>query len=338
MNKNTSEQNQNVLSLLLKEIHTPIDIAMREDISASLEGCDPDLIEIINYALFGGGKKVRPVLVAACSRLCGRDDISLYRLASAFEYLHVASLVHDDIIDNASKRRGRLSLAAKYGQEKAILAGDWLLSRSMFIIAELTGPPGLSIFCKATEGMVNGEFLQNRYVRDISLHEENYFKIIECKTGNLIASACQVGALYAGADKQQLANIGLYGQCLGSAFQIIDDILDYQGEEKNTGKTVGNDLVEGKITLPLLRALQKSSENERLEVERLIRHERELPQTYQKIFTFINTYQGFESAGTTANELIERAKNSLSLFDPAQHAEQLSILLGLADYILARNK
>ena len=147
-----------------------------------------------------------------------------------------------------------------------------------------------------------------------------------------------MGALYAGADTRQRENLEVYGQCLGSAFQIIDDLLDYQGEEKNTGKSVGNDLVEGKITLPLLRALQNSPEHERLELERLIRHERTTPQTYQKVCNFIKTYQGFASAEATAQEMITLAKEALTLFDRQKHPAPLSLLLGLADYILSRKK
>ncbi len=322
----------------MQEIHLQVDAAMREDLAAALTGCDPALSETIEYAIFGGGKKVRPALVTTCSRLCGRDDPALYRLAAAFEYLHVASLIHDDIIDKASQRRGRSTIAAQYGPSKAILAGDWLLSRSMLIVAELTGMQGLRIFCQATEGMVNGEFLQIRHVGHLSLQEKDYFSIIACKTGNLIASACTIGALYADGDAQQMSRIKQYGQKLGSAFQVIDDLLDYQGEEKNTGKPVGNDLAEGKITLPLLRALHKATEQDRRTMEYLIKHSLEEPGTYKKIFTFIEQNQGFLSAGKTAAELIQQAKDALVIFDAPEHAAQLVLLHSLADYILARNK
>ena len=140
-----------------------VEIAMRADLAVALSGCDPLLIQVLEHALFNGGKRIRPLLTVLCSRCCGRDDDDLYLLAAAFEYLHVATLVHDDVIDHAPRRRGKITVSAKFGLAAAILAGDWLHARSMHLIGRLAGSQGLEIFCQATGSMVNGEFEQLRY-------------------------------------------------------------------------------------------------------------------------------------------------------------------------------
>ena len=170
-----------------------VETAMRADLSAALAGADPLLSEVLEYALFSGGKRIRPLLTVLCSRCCGRDDPDLYLLAAAFEYLHVASLIHDDVIDRAEQRRGRATVLARFGMTSAILAGDWLHAQCMNLIGRLAGSEGLDIFCRATTSMVNGEFAQLRLISDTTAGEGPYFAVIRQKTGNLIASTCALG-------------------------------------------------------------------------------------------------------------------------------------------------
>ncbi len=313
--------------------------AMGNDLSQALQGCDPKLTEIITYSVFGGGKRIRPLLTILSSRLCGRDDDNLLLLAAAFEYLHIASLTHDDIIDNAAKRRGKKSLVAKYGLAMAILTGDWLLSRSMRIIGELTGKKGLEIFCQAAEEMVDGEFLQLRCITSIETTEQQYFDIVRCKTGNLIASACHIGALYAGADENACRSISNYGDKIGAAFQVIDDILDYQGDPAKTGKAVGNDFIEGKITLPLIQALNKADKDDKDMLNKLLKGNRDEKEAYIKTHKLIIKHEGFLSSAHTAEDLINQAKESLQFFKATDgSAEAYTMLEMLADYIQTRNK
>ncbi len=326
------------LRAVVGKIATQVEDAMRRDLTRALHGNDPLLAEVLKYALFGGGKRLRPLLVVLSSRLCGRHDADLYLLASAFEYLHVATLIHDDVIDHADQRRGRPSVGTKYGMAAAILAGDWLHARSMHLIGRLTGTEGLEIFCGATAAMVDGEFLQLRHVADIGIDENRYFEVIQRKTGRLIASTCEIGALYAGADQARIRALGNYGTKIGAAFQVVDDLLDYQGDQDATGKKVGNDFIEGKLTLPLLHALLRASPAERERLADLITGDRTQPEAYARLYRCVEKLGGFSSARSTAEDLVEEAVTELELFSGSDDRESHGLLIGLARFILERNR
>jgi len=336
----TSDTDHNLnLRAAATAIAARVETAMRGHLERSLADCDPLLIEVVRYALFNGGKRIRPLLTVLCSRCCGRDDDDLYLLAAAFEYLHVATLVHDDVIDRASQRRGKETVVARYGLAAAILAGDWLHARSMHLIGSLAGPEGLEIFCRATASMVNGEFEQLRHSNDLTTQEHHYFRIIRQKTGNLIASTCAIGALFAGADRRRQQALARYGDNIGTAFQVVDDLLDYQGDTQTTGKITGNDFVEGKITLPLFHALARASNEDRQRIETLFQGDRTQPEAYQRLVDSIAQYDGFATATHTAKQLIAAAIDALALFArPDGEDPNIGLLKGLAEYILARNR
>jgi octaprenyl-diphosphate synthase len=316
-----------------------VEAAMRRDLDCALTGCDPLLAEILDHALFNGGKRIRPLLTVLCSRICGRDDDDLYLLAAAFEYLHVATLVHDDVIDHAATRRGTITVGNKFGLAAAILAGDWLHARSMYLIGRLTGTQSLEIFCQATALMVNGEFEQLRYVADIKTTEAQYFAVIRQKTGNLIASTCAIGALYAGADPALVDALTTYGNHIGAAFQVVDDLLDFQGQAATTGKKTGNDFIEGKITLPLLHALARADAHDREIIAALFQGDRTRPGAYRQMHALIDRHQGFTTAADTARDLIGQALASLAPFSATGNSgPEITVLKELAGYILSRNK
>ena len=320
-------------------VATRIETVMRADLEVALAGCDPLLIEVLQYTLFNGGKRIRPLLTVLCSRCCGRDDDALYLLATAFEYLHVATLVHDDVIDRAEQRRGQASVTARYGIAAAILAGDWLHARSMHLIGRLAGTRGLEIFCQATASMVNGEFEQLRYACDIATEERHYFAVIRQKTGNLIASTCAIGALFAGAEPGQQQALATYGDNIGAAFQVVDDLLDFLGDTGATGKKTGNDFIEGKITLPLLHALSRADASTRQTIESLMRGDRTQPDAYAHLYALIDRLDGFNTAEQTARQLVDTAIDALAIFSASeQEREHIVLLKELACYILARKK
>lgn len=319
-------------------VATRVEAAMHQDLGKALAGCDPLLGEILDHALFNGGKRIRPLLTVLCSRCCGRDDEELYLLAVAFEYLHVATLVHDDVIDHAPKRRGKVTVAARFGMAAAILAGDWLHARSMALIGTLTGAQGLDIFCQATAAMVNGEFEQLRYVADTTTSENQYFAVIRQKTGNLIASTCAIGALYAGADDERRAALTDYGDRIGAAFQVVDDLLDFQGHSEATGKATGNDFIEGKLTLPVLQALARADEQECQAIGELFASDRSQPRAYNQLCAFIECHQGFATAAQSARELVAQALTALAPFSASEPSPEIALLKELAGYILSRNK
>lgn len=315
-----------------------LETIMRGDLALALQGCDPLLEEVLEYALFSGGKRVRPLLAVLSSRVCGRSDQDLYKLAVAFEFLHVATLIHDDVIDKAVKRRGRDSVGHKYGIPSAILAGDWLHARAMHLVGKYTGSEGLEIFSRSTTGMVDGEFLQLRNVADPEVSEEQYFSVILRKTALLIGSTCEIGALFGGANEEQREALSEYGHKLGTAFQVVDDLLDYQGEAANTGKKVGNDFEEGKMTLPLIRALAAANNNIRTEMVELLAGDRTDPGVLARFSALVDNAGGFDSARESARQLVREALSALSIFTGKGDAESLSMLKALAGYVLARNK
>lgn len=314
-----------------------VQTAMQEDLAEALQGNDPFLVEVIEYALFGGGKRIRPLLAILAARVCGSSDPEIYRLAAAFEYLHVATLVHDDVIDNAAERRGRESVGQKYGMAVAILAGDWLHARSMYLVGQYGGRESLEVFCRSTAGMVDGEFLQLRYAEDVRVTEEQYFDVIHRKTALLIESTCEVGALFAGAGQQQREALAEYGHNLGKAFQVIDDLLDYQGDTKSTGKKIGNDFVEGKLTLPLIRTLAQADAESKAFVTGLFNGDR-TGVDVGEIAEIIEQHGGFVSARETSGILVQDAVSALDVFAADGDVESLSVLIGLAGYVLARDR
>jgi len=316
-----------------------IDQLMREDISElESKGFDPLLIEILEYALFVGGKRVRPLLTILSARFCGCSDEGVYRLAAAFEYLHAASLIHDDVIDGAAERRGAAPVHEKFGLTAAILTGDFLLSFAMERVSRFGGAASLAIFCNATSGMVDGEYRQLRNARNLDQSEDDYFSVIMGKTALLIGAACEIGAVYGGGDDELRGRLQTYGVNLGCAFQIIDDLLDYQGDPNRTGKSVGNDLGEGKMTLPLIYALQRADATDRAQLLSIVSDERQRAEKVAEVSALIDKYHGFDDAREKAEATGKRAMEALSgIGDDAAPVEKAA-LLELCAYVLNRDK
>ncbi len=334
----TSSTDTSPLLSFIKQVAARVEETMRADLDQALTGNDPLLIEVLQYALLTGGKRMRPMLAVVSARLCGRDDDDLYLLAAAFEYLHVATLIHDDVIDHADHRRGVDAVGKKYGTAAAILAGDWLHARSMHLMSSLAGQQGLDIFCDATRAMVDGEFLQLRYVADPAVTEEQYLAIILRKTASLISSTCEIGALFGGGTAEQVAALATYGKKIGIAFQVVDDLLDYLGNEQTTGKQVGNDFIEGKLTLPLIHALNRAGEQDRATLLKCIHGDRELADACNTAKQLMNDLESFEFSRQRAKLEVKEGLSALALFDHEQHGESLAILEGLAGYILSRDR
>jgi octaprenyl-diphosphate synthase len=315
-----------------------IDGCMRRDLAGLKPGTDALLREVLEYGLFNGGKRIRPLLVVLAARLCGNGDEQVYQLGCAFEYLHAATLFHDDIIDNSVLRRGKNSVYTQYGITPAILAGDYLHALSMATVGRLAGTRGLTIFCQATTGMVDGEFMQLRNAGKDTLAEPEYYSAIMMKTGLLIAAACEVGAIYGGGNDAQVEALRRYGVHLGCAFQIIDDLLDYQGDPARTGKGLGNDLIEGKITLPVILAMQAAEEKERGRLTTLLLEKTGRAERVFEVAEIIASVGGFAAARAKAEIEVTAALATLQLFaDPAQNNER-GILEDLARYVLTREK
>ncbi len=333
---------------ILQPESTKINQTMKQEL-ATIE--NPLLAEVINYAIFNGGKRFRPILTIFCARACVINKIpegfateeelvapdNLYRLATVFEYLHGASLLHDDVIDNAETRRGKTAANIKFGITPVILAGDFLHSLAMTLAGKIAGVGLQAAVGQAICAMIEAEFLQMQTAGRQLLSEENYFNVLRGKTGALIATACLSGGIYEqGADEKQLAALNLYGNALGLAFQVKDDLLDYLGDSGKTGKVVGNDFVEGKMTLPLIHALNQAPEKEK---NRLLAILADKPEKRADHITeacdFIKKYQGFSYSEEMAQNLVETAVEALDIFSDSQAR---NILIKLSQYVLTREK
>lgn len=314
-----------------------IDEIMRADIERLAATMDRRLLDVLQYGLFGGGKRFRPLLAVISGRLCGGADENIYRLAVAFEYLHMATLLHDDVIDQAETRRGKPSVVRAYGITAAILGGDFLHALSMELIGRYGGAAALSVFCQATRAMVDGEFIQLRNSSRYNQSEGDYFKAIEGKTAVLISAATEIGALCGGAEPDEQLALREYGRNLGFGFQIIDDILDYQGDAELTGKALGNDLAEGKVTLPLILAMEQADDRQRRHIVALLTDTERRRNSFATVYAFIEEHQGFVRARGKASRCIFEAQQHLLLFSDGD-TKDVEILAGLAEYALHRKK
>ena len=324
------------LKKLIANETAAIDRCMREDLAGFEASLDPLLLEILEYSLFSGGKRVRPLLAVISGRLFGCDKPSLYELALGFEYLHVATLCHDDVIDQADSRRGRMSVVRRYGMTGAILAGDFLHAHALDIVGRVGGNESLTVLSRATRGMVDGEFIQLRNSTNLNQSVADYFAVITGKTALLISSACEIGAIFGGAGERERNALKTYGHNLGLAFQIVDDLLDYQGVSDKTGKSVGNDLVEGKITLPLIIALQRAAPAEKDRLLDILKGD-ERAGRLDEVRTLIDRNEGFSGAKEQAETLIQEAREALSVVVNELNSASGTLLNDLASYVLSRD-
>ncbi len=327
---------QSILVAVKKEA-AEIDRYMRADISLMKAEVDDLLYQILDYGLFNGGKRVRPLLVVLASRICGNEDNDAYRLGTAFEYLHAATLFHDDIIDGSETRRGKQSVYRKFGLIGAILAGDFLHAKAMATVGKFSGQEGLEVFCRATTGMVDGEFMQLKNANKLNLSELDYYDAIMGKTGLLIAAACEIGALFGGGDEHQVKALRDYGERLGCAYQIVDDLLDYLGDPGKTGKVLGNDLAEGKMTLPLILTINEAGETDRCRLMQILADNDQRISGVEEVCSIIAKYDCFAAARKRAETAVEEACNALGIFSGNKGVER-QILEGLARYVLSREK
>lgn len=300
----------------LKLIQSPIKEEMKifEQYFRSSMKSKVALLDIItNYIIRSKGKQMRPMLVFLTAKLVGKVNDSTYNAASLIELLHTATLVHDDVVDEANERRGFFSINALWKNKIAILVGDYLLSRGLLLAVDKKEFELLKIVSVAVREMSEGELLQIEKARKLDITEEVYFDIIEKKTATLIASCTIAGASSAGADKETLERIGEFGKYLGIAFQIKDDLFDYL-KTNLTGKPSGNDIKEKKMTLPLIHALSKASAIEKRQLLRLIKNKRNNKVKVEEVTKFVIDKGGIEYATNKMNEFRQKAHDILSSF------------------------
>ncbi len=338
MNKNATHQSDDIAAQLKAKILAGVKddlIAVEAELAAHLHPRLDLVTKVAGHILFSGGKRLRPLLMILCARLCGYQGNHEASYATAFEYLHAATLLHDDLIDGGTLRRGKPAAHMVYGNETAVLTGDFLLARALAVAATTGNLDIVRTIVDITEQMSQGEIDQLDKKGRLTITEPEYLEIIRRKTAVLFQGACRVGALIAGADPTIVAGLSEYGYHLGMAFQMTDDLLDYTADVEMLGKKTGADLKEGKLTLPVIHALGRADKQDRLQMEAIISNNHFSAADFNKLIQLLRQYGGIEYTWQKAALTISRAKDALLAFpsDPTQKT-----LLAVADYALARKQ
>lgn len=323
------------MSLRLENIKAPIAKEMEDfeqKFRASMKTRVLLLDKIMDYIVKRKGKQMRPMFVFLSAGTCGQINESTFRGASLIELLHTATLVHDDVVDDANYRRGFFSINALWKNKIAVLVGDFLLSRGLILSVENKDFHLLSIVSSAMKEMSEGELLQLEKARRLDITEEVYYEIIRQKTASLIASCCGVGASSTGAEDDKVQQMRLFGEKIGMAFQIKDDLFDYG--EMEIGKPVGIDIKEKKMTLPLIYALAKSSWSEKRRILGIVKKESHKPKKVKEVIQYVKGSGGIEYAMETMNRFHQEA---LAILDDFPESTYKQSLKQLVQFTIERN-
>ena len=284
-----------------------------------------EAITTINgYLQAGGGKRLRPALLLLCNRLFGEATESARRLAAVVEMIHTATLVHDDVIDVAKTRRGRPSTNVVWGNHTSVLAGDWLYMQAFQVAVRERNFHVLDVLISLTQIMVEGELLQLERLHRIDITEADYMELVDRKTASLFSACACLGAIAGGADDATESKLSEFAWNLGMAFQLVDDILDFTSTDKILGKPAGNDLREGKVTLPMIYALEEASSEERKAVETVINESSYEHVPFMYILQMLEQHDTIDRVYERAHAFTEKARSTIATFagSPAQRALQ----------------
>ena len=287
--------------------------------------------QIADHIISAGGKRLRPMLVVLASRACGDTPTDHHQLAAIIEFIHTSTLLHDDVVDESDLRRGRSTANALWGNAPSVLVGDFLYSRSFQLMVELDRMEVMRILADTTNRIAEGEVLQLLHVHNPDTDEAAYLRVIERKTAVLFAAGTQLGALASGADAGTQQKLYDYGMNLGYAFQIADDVLDYTANAADLGKNLGDDLAEGKATLPLIHAIAHSAESTSSRLREIV--ENGDGNAMPEVLAAIRATGGLEYSQQRAAEYAEAAERAL---DGLPENDAIAALRGLARYAVER--
>jgi octaprenyl-diphosphate synthase len=290
-------------------------------------------VEAVNYInqylQSGGGKRLRPILVLLSGRLLGETNDTLIRMAAVVEMIHTATLVHDDVIDLAKTRRGRPSINVVWGNHTSVLAGDWLYMQAFQIALRERNFHVLDLLIALTQLMVEGELLQLESIGKIAISEADYMELVDRKTASLFSACARLGAMMGGADENTEARLGEFSWNLGIAFQLVDDVLDFTSNEKVLGKPVGSDLREGKVTLPLIYALENAEPEEKRLVDNVLKDGNYDRAPFSEIRRLIERHRGFERVRERAQSFTDKARVIVTEFPESPYQRALAALTDL---------
>ena len=292
----------------------------------------PRIPEVTAHLVEAGGKRLRPMLTLAAARLCGYDGPFHVHLAATVEFIHTATLLHDDVVDESDQRRGRPTANLLWDNQSSVLVGDYLFSRSFQLMVETGSLRVLDILANASATIAEGEVLQLTAAADLATTEEIYFKVVRGKTAALFSAAMQVGGVIADAGEDKVKALFAYGDALGISFQIVDDLLDYGGTDA-IGKNVGDDFRERKLTLPVIRAIAVGDADERTFWKRTIGKGQQDDGDLDRAMSILARHGAMRSTRDTALEWAEKAKAALV---PIPDHDLKSMLIDLADYVVER--
>lgn len=329
------------------EKSSPVLAQIFEPIRADLEQVDREFgrhvqsqVELIpkigQYIQTSGGKRMRPAVLLMASRLSGYEGDRAILYAAVVEFIHTATLVHDDIIDDSDLRRGRLAVHSRWGNDITVLLGDYLYIKSMALALTHDALEIIRLLCDVTLRMIEGELYQLTKNGDADITEEEHFEIMRRKTAYLFGGCAQIGGMLGKVSSEREQALREYGFNLGIAFQLVDDLLDFTGDADAVGKPIGSDLREGKVTLPLIHLLRQSNDGAGSRIVRDIIATRAVtPEQWGELLHTLKEHASIDYAHRRASEFAERAKKLLYAFPPSSERDAL---LALPDYVLARDR
>jgi octaprenyl-diphosphate synthase len=293
----------------------------------------PRIPEVTAHLVEAGGKRLRPLLTLAAARLCGYAGEHHIRLAATVEFIHTATLLHDDVVDESARRRGRPTANLLWDNKSSVLVGDYLFARAFQLMVETGSLRVLDILANASAVIAEGEVLQLTAAANVATTEAIYMQVIRGKTAALFAAATEVGGVIAGAPEAQVRALNAYGDALGMSFQITDDLLDYGGASAGLGKNTGDDFRERKVTLPVIRALAAGNSDERAFWARVIGRGQQGPGDFETALALMARHRSLESTRATALDFAGRARAALGPLPDGPIRRHLS---ELADFVVAR--
>lgn len=289
--------------------------------------------QLAGHLIAAGGKRLRPLLTLASSRLCGYNGDRHFGLAACIEFIHTATLLHDDVVDESNLRRGRDTANAIFGNKPSVLVGDFLFSRAFQLMSRDSSLEVIRILSDASAIIAEGEVQQLMTSNDLETDRDAYLEVISGKTAILFAASCRLGAVVADRPKEQEQALENYGQYLGIAFQLVDDILDYSAKQAALGKTVGDDFREGKMTLPIILAYERADEEEKVFWTRVIEKLEQTDDDLDTALALLKKHNALEDSMATAREYVQKAISALDIFP---ESTEKSALIGAVEFSVER--
>lgn len=318
------------LSAVLADEMDQVNLLIRERMASENA---PRIPEVTAHLIDAGGKRLRPMLTLAAAKMCGYEGPYHIHLAATVEFIHTATLLHDDVVDESGRRRGRPTANLLWDNKSSVLVGDYLFARSFQLMVETGSLRVLDILANASATIAEGEVLQLTAAQDLRTDEDTYLKIVRGKTAALFSAATQAGGVIAGAPEQQIAALFAFGDALGIAFQVVDDMLDYGGNSATIGKNVGDDFRERKLTLPVIKAVAKADAPERDFWKRVIEKGNQREGDLEQALALLDRHDAMRATHADAMAWINRAKSALT---GLPDGEIRCLLDGLADYVVER--